>query len=158
MEQQWALPAKLPSLSTREAIADAAYRCALSFDTGDMDLLESSFTQDAVFNLNGSVMSGITEIRAGCLDRVSRLDTTHFVNNIRISHEEGNLAATLTASALAQHYRAGEGIKPNAFRFLGGSFWWADLVMDETDGLWKAKKFRLKVVWAEGNRAVMSGS
>lgn len=158
MDQQWTLPAKLPSLSTREAIADAAYRCALSFDMADVNLLESSFTQDAVFDLNGNVMSGIPEIRAGCFDRVSRLDTTHFVNNIRISHEEGDLTATLTASALAQHYRTGEGIKPDASRFLGGSFWWADLVMDETDGLWKAKKFRLKVVWAEGDRSVMNGS
>ncbi|RFU24177.1 hypothetical protein B7463_g12160, partial [Scytalidium lignicola] len=153
------LPASLsPALNVREAIADALYRCVLSFDTGDVSLFHSSMTKDATFDLNGRIMEGIEAIQAQCYDPVSKLDTTHFITNLRINVANGGTTATITANALAQHYRTGTGKEPNATRLLTGSLYWLDVVKDEKEDLWKIKKWILKPTWFEGDFGVMTGN
>ncbi|CAG8907094.1 unnamed protein product [Penicillium egyptiacum] len=108
------LPAALnPALSGRDAIADVLYRCVLGLDTNDMALFDSSFTSTATFSINGKVSSGLPAIHTNCFEVVSKLDTTHFVTNIRINIADSGVKAAATASALAQHYRGGKGHEPN---------------------------------------------
>ncbi|RFU29579.1 hypothetical protein B7463_g6765, partial [Scytalidium lignicola] len=153
------LPAALsPALSTREAIADALYRCVLGFDTADTVLFDSAFTQDASFAINGKVSKGLPAIYTDCFNRISKLDTTHFISNIRINISDGGSEASMTASALSQHYRSAKGMEAGQTRLMAGSLYWVDLVKVETDGIWKIKDFKMKTTWAEGDWGVMTGN
>lgn len=151
------LPAALPSLNTREAITDTLHRAVLAFDTDDQALLESSLSPDAVFDLDGRVLNGLDEICTQCFDTVSKLDTTHFISNVRINYVEGASTASMTASALSQHYRPNTGKTPGATNFMGGSLYYVDVVRD-TEGLWKIKTWRMKIIWTTGDVGVMTGN
>ncbi|KUI55847.1 hypothetical protein VP1G_03183 [Cytospora mali] len=153
------LPPKLsPPLNDREAINDAIYRAVVGLDTNDVNLFDSAFTEEGSFDLNGKVMEGREAIHSQCFDFISKLDTTHFITNTRININEGGSTASATASALAQHYRGGQGADPAASRFLSGVLYWMDLVKDEKDGLWKVECWRLRSVWGEGDSGVMTGN
>lgn len=150
-----ALPATLqPALNDREAISDAIYRCIVAFDTDDKDLFLSAFTPDAVFELNGETMTGLDEILAGSFEKISKMDTTHLVTNMRINVSEEGSKAELTCTALAQHYFHGEGLNPKAASLLAGSLYWVELVKVEEGGLWKIKHWKLKMAWAQGDWSV----
>lgn len=143
-----------PDLNGREAIADAVYRGVLSFDLQDEALFKSSLTSDAILELNGTVMNDLEAITAQCYDPVSKLDTTHFVTNMRINILEEDSKAEVTCSALAQHYRDGEGMEPGTVPLLVGSLYWLDLIKDHEDGLWKIKHWKLKSTWGQGDWGV----
>ncbi|THC98781.1 hypothetical protein EYZ11_001760 [Aspergillus tanneri] len=104
----------------RDAIADALYRCVLGLDTGDSALFDSAFTSTATLSMNGRVSEGLPAIHADCFDVIAKLDTTHFVTNIRINIADGGAKASMTASALGQHYRGGKGLQPDQTRLLAG--------------------------------------
>lgn len=156
------LPASLPGLTTREAITDCVYRCVNAFDTNDLSLLNTSITEDSVLDLNGKIMRGRSAIQAECFDVVAKLDTTHFVTNVRVNIIDCDAPepskAAISATTLAQHYRGGQGTKPDATRYLAGAHYYIDAVRDEKDGLWKAKYWKLKVVWTEGDMGVVTGN
>lgn len=152
-----ALPAVLSSLSTMEAITDALYRFVLGLDNADLTLFESAFAEDGVFEINGDVMQGMDTIRAKCYDRISKLDTTHFISNVRVDFKEGDSEASLTASSLAQHYRAKQGMVPNATRLLSGALYSIKLIHDTKSSLWKIKHCVARLIWAEGDWGVLSG-
>ncbi|PWY81749.1 hypothetical protein BO94DRAFT_148728 [Aspergillus sclerotioniger CBS 115572] len=147
-----------PSTDSREAIVDALYRTVLSFDTGDVALFNSAFFPDATFTFGDNVMEGRQSIHDNSFANIAKLDTTHFINNVRVSLVEGaSNKATITASALAQHYRAGEGNKPGATRLMSGALYFLDVEKHEGDGLWKVRKWVMKLVWTEGDWGVMKG-
>lgn len=151
------LPARLsPPLSDREAINDAIYRAAIGLDTDDVDLFDSAFTDDGTFELNGRVIEGREAVHSQMFDFISKLDTTHLITNTRINVDEGGSTASATASAIAQHYRGGQGQDPAASRFLSGGMYWLDLVKDEKEGLWRVNNWKLKSVWGEGDMGVMT--
>lgn len=152
-----ALASSLSGLTTREAIQDAIFRAVTAIDIDDLALFDSAFTRDTVFDLAGYRMDGIEAVTNGCFHGVAKLDTTHFINNIRIDVKEGATTAKLTATALAQHYRPGEGVKPGSERFLAGSLYDIDLVK-ESDGVWRIKVWNLKIVWGEGDRSIVAGT
>lgn len=150
-----AVPILLTGLTLREAIHDTIYRCVNAFDAADSSLLESTFTEDSTFDLNGTVSSGLAAIKVEVFDKVASMDTTHFVTNIRISVQEADTKAQATASVLAQHYRPGEGLKPGTAQLLAGSTYELDLVKEEgEEGLWKISVFKLKTIWSEGHYGV----
>ncbi|KAE8148675.1 hypothetical protein BDV25DRAFT_157791 [Aspergillus avenaceus] len=149
--------ASLPALSEREAIVDAINRALLSFDAPDLSLFKSSFTEDAVLDLDGRVMNGIDALRAECWDRISKLDTTHTVSNLRVSHVPGESAAHVLATVMAQHYREGQGKQEGTSYLLAGCLYFVDVVKDESDGLWKVKHWRVKFNWIEGDWGVVRG-
>ncbi|KAB8260272.1 hypothetical protein BDV32DRAFT_149501 [Aspergillus pseudonomiae] len=149
------MTATLPSLSFREAIADALHRAVLAFDIADSALLNSALTPDAILDLDGYTMNGLDEIYRQCYDRVSKLDTTHFVSNGRVDVIEGASVASMTASVLSQHYRPGTGKVPGAEYLMAGSLYSLDLVRDDTEGLWKIKRWNMKVIWTMGDASVM---
>lgn len=140
-----------PFTSEREAVADAIYRAVLALDTDDTTLFKSSVTDDTVCDLNGTVMNGIDAIIA---HPVWKLDTTHHISNLRINITDGASKAQVTCSGLAQHYRAGEGMKPGAAPLLAGSLYWIELVKDAGDGLWKFKHWKIKTTWGHGEWGV----
>lgn len=152
-----ALPTVLSSLSTKEAIIDGLYRFVLGLDTADLTLFESAFAEDGVFEINGDVMQGMDTIRAKCYDRISKLDTTHFISNVRVDFKEGDSEASLTASSLAQHYRAKQGMVPNATRLLSGALYSIKLIHDTKSSLWKIKHCVARLIWTEGDWGVLSG-
>ncbi|KAK9416636.1 putative SnoaL-like domain-containing protein [Seiridium unicorne] len=158
MTSTWTLPATLsPPLDDREAILDALYRVVNAFDHDDEDLLSSAFTKDSKFILSGFVMDGLAAIRKDSFDRVSKLNTTHFITNTRINIDAGGTTAKLSANALAQHYRTGTGLAEagDAPRYLAASFYMLDLVK-QGNGMWKITEFNMKVAWGEGDRSVLS--
>ncbi|KAM3564816.1 hypothetical protein MY1884_000579 [Beauveria asiatica] len=151
-----------PLPSDREAILDAIARCVCGLDTADRALFQSAFTADAVFDLNGALLHGLDEITASCFDNVSKLDTTHMTSNVRTTFSDDGRAATTTATGVAHHYRAGKGLAMEkggaAERLVAGSLYSIDLVKVDVEGeatLWKAKTWRLKSVWTQGDWAVM---
>lgn len=149
-----ALPAKLPGLTDREAIADTLYRAVLAFDHADEALLLSAITEDIVAEMPGSSAKGIQELKAAVFDRVSKLDTTHFLSNIRISIESIT-TAKVTCSALAQHVRPGKGFEPGPNKFTSGALYICDVV--KIDDLWKIKSWKADIVWVDGEPSVMTG-
>ena len=151
------LPASLASVTVREAVTDAIYRAVLGLDNADKALFDSAFTKDAIFDLNGDVQSGLDAIHTGCYDGISKLDTTHFITNVRVNVKDGDSTASMTTSALAQHYRTKQGMQADATRLLTGSLYSIDLVKDGKDGLWKMKSWKMKVIWTEGDWGVLTG-
>jgi hypothetical protein len=151
-------PTLSPPLSGRDAIADVLYRLVLGLDTNDSELFDSAFTPTATFAINGRVSEGLPAIHTDCFDVITKLDTTHFLTNIRITIDDSGKKAAATASALAQHYRGGKGLEPNQTRLLAGSLYYVDLIKDETGDLWKVQDFKMQATWAEGDWAVMSGN
>ncbi|KAJ3497703.1 hypothetical protein NLG97_g1702 [Lecanicillium saksenae] len=146
-----------PTPSTREAIADAMYRCLWGFDTADAELFASSFTKDCVFDLNGKIMNSLDEIKTKCFDPISKMDTTHFLTNVRVNHVEGETKAVGTSCGLAQHYARGEGMTQDSKSLLVGSLYWYEFEKEESTSLWKIKHWKIKSVWSEGDWAILDG-
>ncbi|KAA8644325.1 uncharacterized protein ATNIH1004_008526 [Aspergillus tanneri] len=117
-----------PLLPIREAITDALSRCLVGLNTNDPVLFNSAFTQDATFELNGTVSQALPTIRTDCYDKVSQLDTTHFVSNMHVDRaESGDNTTKMTATSIGRHYRDGKGLKQGQTRLLTGNFYWMDL-------------------------------
>lgn len=149
------LPAKLSgAITEREAIADALYRAVLAFDYADESLLLTALTEDVAAEMPGSSAKGIPEFKAAVFDRVSKLDTTHFISNIRVSIESATTAKA-SASALAQHVRPGKGFEPGPNKFTSGGLYLCELV--KVGELWKIKDWKANIVWVDGDPSVMAG-
>lgn len=150
----WSLPTTLtPPLSGREAVADAAYRALLGFDTNRLDLFQSAFTQDATLTMHdGEPTSGLGNIVSWLFSKMSKLDTTHHLTNIRINIDEASNRATLSANVLAQHYCGGKGADPKAAGLLVGALYMLDLVKEDGDvEIWKIARWRVQSMWREGD-------
>nr|RBQ83582.1 hypothetical protein FVER53263_13987 [Fusarium verticillioides] len=151
----FALPAELTGgLAEREAISDALYRAVLAFDHADEALLLSAITEDIDAEMPGSTARGIAEFKAAVFDRVSKLDTTHFLSNVRINITSSR-TATATCSALAQHVRPGEGVDPSSAKFTSGAFYACDMV--KIGDLWKMKTWKANIIWLDGDPTVLAG-
>ncbi|EME88435.1 uncharacterized protein MYCFIDRAFT_123040, partial [Pseudocercospora fijiensis CIRAD86] len=141
----------------KDAILDTLYRACLSYDINSVDLHDSAFVNspETTFEMSGlATYKGLDEIRK-LHANVGPLDTTHLVTNPRIvEFSDAQGTARLTASALAQHFRTGEGNLGDARKFMTGSLYDMDLVR-EGEGVWKVMHFRMKVVWMEGDQSVV---
>ena len=155
MSQAFCLPAQLNGLTDREAIADALYRVVLAFDHADEELLKSAFATDKPrFEMPGHVLEGIPEMKAAVFDRVSKLDTTHFLSNIRVNIQSPTTAQA-TCSAMAQHAATGKGVEGDGAKLTSGGFYYSDMIKE--GDLWKIQTWRASFVWLVGDRSVMAG-
>lgn len=154
-----ALPPGLTSLTAREAIADALYRCVYGLDTNNIELFESAWAKspDVCLDMNGTVHSGMDSIRDKVFNPIGPLDTTHTISNMRVDVQDGAKAAKMTAYALAQHFRAGEGLDLTSKHLMSGGIYSIDLTHDSHDGLWKVVKWAIKFVWLEGDMSIVMG-
>lgn len=155
------LPAALPGLTDREAIADAMYRAVQAFDTGDEAILRSALTDDVEmsFFAGGQTLmqgKGIAELKHIVFDRVgSRIDTVHYLTNVRVLLHPGADEAQATCNAIDQHCRQGKGAEAGPHRYTCGLVFGFDLV--RVGDLWKAKRWNAKVIWSDGDAEVMKG-
>ena len=151
-----ALPTSLSSLSPREAVADAMYRALLGLDTGDSAMFDASMTNDAVADMGmGGVMEGVEAINEGIFKRVGPMMTHHNISNVRVDVEDGADTASMSAYAIAQHKRPEEGLDPKAPHLTSGAIYYVDAVKHESEGVWKVKKWVMRLLWLDGDWAVM---
>ena len=148
----------LPSLTPREAVADALHRCTLGIDSNNRDLLESGClkSEDMTITIGPATISGWTAIDEFFLT-VFGLVTTHVTSNIRVSLEDGADTASMTAHVVAYHVRPDDALKPEDTSYTVASLYDIDLVKDGDDGLWKIKRWDLKILWTTGDKAVLYG-
>ena len=148
----------LPSLTEREAIADAVYRAAIASDHNDAELFNSAWAGEDVsmeiHDDNKRVMPDLTTIRTNVLQRVGPMDTTHNISMVRVNYTDGADTASLTATSTAQHCPPGTGRIPDGPKFTVGGEYSVDLVKDGS-GAWKIKKLVLNVIWTAGDASVM---
>ncbi|CAJ2503249.1 Uu.00g106430.m01.CDS01 [Anthostomella pinea] len=129
MSTTMTLPISLPSLTPCEALADVVHRAVTGIDTPNKPLFVSAFTPDAVFDVAGTVVEGRDAVTAYVYDRIAQLDTTHLFTNLRVSLENGAATGTVTAMALGQHFRVGEGNAGGSARqFMTGVLYYVDCV------------------------------
>jgi hypothetical protein len=153
-----AQPKILTGLTPREAVADTLHRCILGIDTNDRDLFESTWLRDesakvvaGPYTMDG--WNAINEFWA----RVFTVTTTHFLTNIRVELKDGADTAHLTAHAIAYHIRPDEAFTLEDTSYTAGTLYFIDLVRDASDGLWKIKKWEIKIQWTTGDKAVLHG-
>ncbi|KAJ4292382.1 hypothetical protein N0V90_009044 [Kalmusia sp. IMI 367209] len=147
--------ATLP-LNPREAVADALYRCILGIDSNNRDLFESACVKNESMTVVADpfTIEGWTAINDFFL-RVFAVVTTHITSNIRIQLRDGADTASMTAHALAYHVRPDDALKPEDGSYTASCLYFIDVVKDGNDGLWKIKKWEIKVLWTTGDRAVL---
>jgi hypothetical protein len=155
-----AYPDTLTGLTTREAITDALYRIIIGFDRHDILIFNSACAGDDVaFEIHDgdekTKVSGTSTIRDTVLAAVGPMDTQHIISNVRVDVKEGANTASLWAYAMAQHCPPGKGRETDGPKYLVGGEYALDLVKDDGDGLWKIKKFVLKIIWKQGDALVM---
>jgi hypothetical protein len=148
----------LPSLSHREAIADALYRAAIASDHHDSELFDSAWAgEDVSMEIHDDdkrVLQGLSLIRTNVLNRVGPMDTTHNISMVRVNYQTGADTASLTATSTAQHAASGTGRNPNGIKYTVGGEYFVDLIKDNED-VWKIKKLVLNVIWTSGDASLM---
>lgn len=147
---------RISPLPPREAVIDALYRAVIGLDTKDANMFESAFTRDAVFQRDDTLLEGLEAIDKDLYRLVTKLDTHHTIGNARVDIKENGSTAYMTAYCLAQHHRQGEAMDPTKKGLLGGTTYFIDLVM-QSDGVWKIKKWVLKINWCDGDLSVVRG-
>ena len=119
-------------------------------------MFNSAFAEeDAIFDLDGYTINGLSAIRTQILDHVGPMDTTHMISNIRVDVKDGADTASLAAYVLVQHCPPGTAKKADGPNYLVGGEIWIDLVRDEGNGLWKIKKWVLDIKWGQGDASVL---
>ncbi|KAK4495287.1 hypothetical protein PRZ48_013617 [Zasmidium cellare] len=153
-------PQTLPSLTQREAIADALYRATIASDHHDIDLFTSAWAgEDVSMQIHDDqvrALSGLSQIRKIVLDRVGPMDTTHNIAMVRVNWKEGEDVASLTATSTNVHAKAGTGREVGAGKYTVGGEYVVDLVKDG-EGVWRIKKLVLNVIWTSGDASLMGG-
>lgn len=152
------LPRALTLVTDREELADLVTRCALSFDVNDRELFLSVWTtsnpSSVAATIAGVPTKGTDELCEKCFDLVGPMDTHHSVAGIRVDIHEGGKTAQITCTTLAQHFRAGDGLKNTPDNFLIGSI--HDFrALKESDGVWKLNAWTLEPRFMQGNPAIM---
>lgn len=153
----------MPNLSTltpltpREAVADALLRCVIGIDTNNKELFESAcLKNDSMTVVAGPfVAEGWTAITE-MFQKAFVLVTTHITSNIRIKMKDSADTASMTAHALSYHVRPEDTLKPEDTSYTAASLYSIDLVKDD-DGLWKFKKWEMRILWTTGDKAILHG-
>lgn len=151
-------PVILSTLSPREAIADALHRCVLGIDSNNRELLESGcLKNEEIVVIAGPVTVQGWPAVSEFFDTVFKLITTHVTSNIRIQVEDGADTASMTAHAISYHVKPEDALKEEDTSYTAACLYDIDLVKDGNDGLWKIKKWILKILWTTGDKAVLYG-
>ncbi|KIW06829.1 uncharacterized protein PV09_02509 [Verruconis gallopava] len=157
-------PISITGLSPRDAVIDALHRSILAIDSGDVALFQTCMfnSPETTFKIvGGRTVQGSKAIEEHMVNTILPLSTLHSVTNIRVSFPNSNpeeaKEARLTANAIAYHYRPEDAFKPEHLSFTTGGMYDIEMLKDESDGLWKAKTWTLKLNWTEGDRAAIFG-
>ncbi|KAL6245440.1 hypothetical protein RBB50_007439 [Rhinocladiella similis] len=146
------------TLTPREAVADALHRCVLGLDNNDPALFESSYVKDetATFAAGPMTIKGWDAINES-MTKLFSLVTTHYITNIRVEFKgaDNTNTASMSAHAIAYHVRPDDAYKAEDTSYTAGCLYFIDLVKDDTDGLWKIKKWEVKIQWTTGDRTIL---
>ncbi|KAH9895427.1 hypothetical protein F4778DRAFT_794308 [Xylariomycetidae sp. FL2044] len=159
-----ALPNQLagPPLSDREAVADVCYASFAAIDFADEALFVGACAPDIHTNINGRVCDGIEELKRRVFENAGRrLDTVHYLTNMRVSVDSDSDSSAATATATARvtfaaqavHCRPGQGGKLGVHKWTTGAVY--SCVAAKYDGVWKLKEMESNHLWAEGDPSVM---
>ncbi|KAJ5542835.1 hypothetical protein N7535_005259 [Penicillium sp. DV-2018c] len=148
----------LKSLTPREAVIDALHRCLLGIDSNDRALFKSACLTDETMSViaGATILNGWTMIDE-FFEKLFAMVTTHLTSNIRVHIEDGADTASLTCHALAAHVRTEDALKVEDTSYTASSLYFLDLVRDGSDGLWKIKRWEIKVQWTTGDVKVLHG-
>jgi hypothetical protein len=147
----------LASLSLREAAADALYRCVAGMDDKNPTMFKSAFinSKDTTFTVNDHTIEGFDAINGYVTHFIIPIPTTHHISNVRVDVKDGADTGHMTAHTLAYHYREEEAFSLESKPFVTGGIYFIDLAKDDSDGLWKIKAIKLKLIWTEGDRSII---
>ena len=150
-------PIVLSSLSPREAVTDALYRALAGLDLNDRELWDSAWVEGSAarFEMNDTVYDGKDTLDDNIFKPIGPLATHHNISNVRVDLRDGADTAYMTAYAIAQHYRAGEGLNPTTKHLISGAMYFMELVKNSSDGLWKMKKWVMKLIWLDGDGSIV---
>ena len=140
-------------LVERQAIVDLLNRYGWTLDDRDWDGLADCFTPDAVADYGPGLgkQDGPAAIVALCRGVLERLDSTqHVITNHEVTIT-GDRAKT-RCYLVAQHTKAG--VDGGANFTLGGCY--LDDVVRTPAG-WRIARREMRVLWQEGNQAVLGG-
>jgi 3-phenylpropionate/cinnamic acid dioxygenase small subunit len=147
------VPLDLQALSDRIEIDELLVRYSRALDFREFDILETLFTDDAVFD-GGPLGSpvGPRAIRDMIEGTLAGLDATQHLVGKSLVTLDGDTAEVRTY-LLSQHVRE-SAPGPMKHYFLGGEY--EDRVVRTPDG-WKIASRRLHRMWKQGDRAVIVG-
>lgn len=144
-------PSSLEELLEERAVCALLKRYARALDEKDWPLLATCFVPEAVALYGETIgrVEGVDAIAGACRAALEKLDSSHHV----LSNEEieivGN-SATARSYVHAQHTKAGV---PGGDNFtIGGVY--VDVIVRTPDG-WRIRQRELKMLWQEGNPAVL---
>ncbi|KAI1174100.1 hypothetical protein F4777DRAFT_408863 [Nemania sp. FL0916] len=160
MPEDMKLPVAIthPSPEDRVAITDCIDRLVLGMDTNDAELFDSALAQNAQWVLHIKTLVGLQAIHEQCFDSdITKLDTTHYVTNMRIHVEDDGSKAAVTTLYEAHHYRGGRGAVSGSARYSTGGVYFMRLARDGdlAQGDWKITYVKLKPIWTEGDRLLV---
>ncbi|OAL02142.1 hypothetical protein IQ06DRAFT_346735 [Phaeosphaeriaceae sp. SRC1lsM3a] len=152
------LPAVLPgpTLSDREAVADACFRAFASIDQCDLELLKSSITDDITTDIASKPCDGAEELITKVWTHVAHnLDTVHYLNNMRIAIDT-ETTARVSFMAMAVHCKLGDGydLAPGS-KFTTGAVYECEAVKGEQEGFWRLKAMKSNHIWGSGDQGIM---
>jgi len=147
----------LPSPSDREAIEDCLSRLVMGLDTNDPEMFDSALAEDAKWELHIKTLQSRKEIHELSYDTdIIHLDTTHYVNSLRIHMTDNGAGASVSAMYEAHHYRGGRGCIPGAARYSTGGVYFVKLAKYESEGgAWRINFMKMKPIWTEGDRLLV---
>lgn len=143
----------LKNLLDREAVRELLTRYALALDDKDWKKLASCFLPDATafYGADLGLQDGYAAIENTCRTALAPLDSSHhLIGSIHVEVEGDTAKARCYLHA--QHTKAGV---PGGDNFtIGGEY--RDEIVRTPNG-WKIKKRELRMLWQDGNLAVIAG-
>lgn len=151
-------PIRIEDLSPRDQVVDALNRVLAGLDDNNVELLESGAVDDeeTSFVLGEKVVKGWTYLKGYFVSKIFSLATTHSMTNIRV-HFQSETSAKVTANAIAYHSKPENAFKPENQPYITGGIYFIDVVKDEKDGLWKFKRWELKLKFTQGDSQIVFG-
>ena len=143
----------IDELFDQRDICDLLHRYARALDEKDWEMLATCFTPDAVA-LYGEVLGrkeGFEAIAETCRTALGNLDSSqHMITNPEVAVD--GETATARCYVQAQHTKAGT---PGGDNYTIGGIYHDEIVL--TDAGWRIRQRELKMLWQEGNQAVLAG-
>ncbi|MDX1725713.1 MAG: nuclear transport factor 2 family protein [Pseudomonas sp.] len=140
------------------AVVETLYRFAAGIDLRDRDLLASAFADDAISDFRPAaakagfeypVLEGREIIVAALSDALSLIDTTHSVNNPRVSvdGDKAHLEALVEAQHVPQNDHSRHYLMKNRY----------DVELMRKGEVWLIQRVTIDNVWRTGDPGVLSG-
>jgi hypothetical protein len=151
-------PPVLTGLTPRESIADNLHRAVLGLDTNNEPLFSSALltaSPDTTVTAGPFTASGWPAIRA-LFEPAFRIVTAHIISNIRIELEHDNAdTARMTAHAISYHVRPEDALKVEDTSYTASSLYDIEVVNVREEGVWKMRRWEMKILWTVGDRSVL---